>query len=64
DNHQYYNAEYFTEVGEAIMFEEKNLTKDVLAQKIEEMLQKEVIKKGKIILDAEKRIADVILKEN
>ncbi|MBA7519791.1 hypothetical protein ES705_11878 [subsurface metagenome] len=46
------------------MFEEKNLTKDVLAQKIEEMLQKEVIKKGKIILDAEKRIADVILKEN
>ena len=64
DNHQYYNAGYFTGVGDAILLEEKNLTKELLVQRIEERLHTKVKKKIKIILDAEKRIADVIMKEN
>ncbi len=64
DNHQYYNAEYFIEIGNAVVVEEKNLTKEVLAQKIEKMSHVKVKKKSAIIFDAEKKITDIILQEN
>ncbi len=64
DNHQYYNAEYFTQVGNAVLFDEKKLTKELLTEEIEKMLHRAVQKKSKIIVDAEKTIVDVLLREN
>ena len=63
DNHQYHNAEYFSQSGNAIIIEEKDATKELLAEKIKVMMQRETKTKSEIILDADKRIADVVLKD-
>ena len=61
DSHQYYNAEYFTRIGNAIMIEEEDVTNELLKIKIEEMVKSRVKKKNSIIFDAERKIVDVIL---
>jgi len=63
DNHQLYNAQYFSELGNAIVLEEKKTTEEIIAQKILEMMKRQVENKGEIILDAEKRIVDFVEKE-
>jgi len=64
DDHQYYNAEYFSSIGNATLIHEKDATEKIVAEKITELIQKRVERKTEIISDAEQRIVDVILKEN
>lgn len=63
DNHQYYNAQYFAEIGKSVVIEERDLTKEMLAEMIERTATTKVEKKSEIILDAERRITDIILRE-
>lgn len=63
DNHQYYNAEYFSRVADSVVVEEKDLNADALVQFIEKTVRRKKHKKPGIIIDAEKRIADVIVRE-
>ncbi len=61
DNHQYYNAQYFTKIGQATVLTEEGITEGILAEKIIEMQEYSFAKQGEgIILDAEKRICDII----
>ena len=64
DNHQYYNAQYFTEIGHAAVIEEKDISKEALAEMIERIVRTKVEEKREMILDAERRITDIILQEN
>lgn len=64
DNHQYYNALYFAEIGKSVVIEEKDLTREALAEMIERIVNTNIEKMSGIILDAEKRITDIILREN
>jgi len=63
DDHQYYNAEYFAETGNAVVMREEEVTAEILLKKIMELSS---IRKKKVTLDfnAEKKIVDFILKEN
>lgn len=63
DDHQYYNAEYFARIGHAIAMREEEVTGKIIMEKIRELIHAEITK-ADILLDAEKKIADVILKEN
>lgn len=67
ENHQYHNAMALVRKGAAIIIEEKDLTGELLAEKIEELLsdKNKLLKIGEnarkmAILDANKRIADII----
>lgn len=62
DNHQYFNAQYFVEVAGSVLVEEKNLRTDAMIQLIKQKTCKTPRKKPGIIFDAEKRIADIIVK--
>jgi UDP-N-acetylglucosamine--N-acetylmuramyl-(pentapeptide) pyrophosphoryl-undecaprenol N-acetylglucosamine transferase len=64
DNHQYYNAEYFSSIGNAIVVDEKDVTTELLVEKINELLHCKTKAKTGIITDAEIKIADLILKEH
>ncbi len=64
DNHQYYNAQYFAEIGNAVVIEEKDISKETLAETIERLVHTKVEEKREMILDAERRITDIILQEN
>ncbi len=64
DNHQYYNARYFAEIGKSVVIEERDLTREVLTEMIERIANTRVERKSEVILDAEKRITDIILREN
>ena len=63
DNHQYHNAQYFAEMGNVALIQEKGLTKELLADKIESMMTALPVKKGAVVPDAEKRIVDTVLRE-
>ncbi len=63
DNHQYHNAQYFTKAGNVMLIQEKDLTKELLADKIESMMTAPPVKKGAVILDGEKKIVDTVLKD-
>lgn len=63
DDHQYYNAEYFVKIGNAVMIRENELTEKIIVKKIKELMDTK-LKKPDITFDAEQRIAEVILKEN
>ncbi len=63
DNHQYYNAQYFAEIGKSVVIEERDITREILAELIEKIAVRKV-QKSEIILDAEKRITNIILQEN
>lgn len=63
DNHQYYNGKYFTRLGNAMMLEEKNLTKEILVEKIGQLIAIKDKESSEIMLDAEKRIVDEIEKD-
>lgn len=63
DNHQYYNSGYFIKFGNGVMLEEKGLTKEILMDKITQLLRNEDKETKGIILDAQNRIADEIEKE-
>ncbi|KPJ72410.1 hypothetical protein AMJ52_06420 [candidate division TA06 bacterium DG_78] len=64
DNHQYYNAEYFSSIGNAIMIEEKDVTTELLVEKINEVFHYRTKRKTGVVINAEKKIADVVLKES
>jgi UDP-N-acetylglucosamine--N-acetylmuramyl-(pentapeptide) pyrophosphoryl-undecaprenol N-acetylglucosamine transferase len=64
DNHQYYNAEYFSSIGNAIVIDEKDVTTELLVEKINELLHCKAKSKIGIITDAENKIADLILAES
>jgi UDP-N-acetylglucosamine--N-acetylmuramyl-(pentapeptide) pyrophosphoryl-undecaprenol N-acetylglucosamine transferase len=61
DNHQYYNAEYFSRVGNAILLEEKGLTAEILAVKIRELHGRRLDRKTDIIRNAEQLIVDELM---
>ncbi len=63
DDHQYYNAEHFSQIGNAVVMRERSLTEKMLVKKIMELARINR-KKSTISLDAEKRIVDIILKDN
>ncbi len=63
DNHQYYNAEYFSHIADSAVVEEKDLTADALVHFIEKTVHGKKQREPGIIIDAEKRIADVIVRE-
>jgi UDP-N-acetylglucosamine--N-acetylmuramyl-(pentapeptide) pyrophosphoryl-undecaprenol N-acetylglucosamine transferase len=61
DNHQYYNAEYFARVGEAVVLEEENLTGELLSRQLCELYRKKVHRSARVVKDAEEKIVDVVL---
>jgi UDP-N-acetylglucosamine--N-acetylmuramyl-(pentapeptide) pyrophosphoryl-undecaprenol N-acetylglucosamine transferase len=63
DDHQYFNAKYFAEIGNAIVIREEDATPQLIIKKFAELIDTRS-RKGKIILDAEQRITDLVLKEN
>ncbi|UCG92300.1 MAG: UDP-N-acetylglucosamine--N-acetylmuramyl-(pentapeptide) pyrophosphoryl-undecaprenol N-acetylglucosamine transferase [candidate division WOR-3 bacterium] len=63
DNHQYYNAEFFTRIGNAVVIRERDVTGNLIAEKIIDLIKRDVQKKACITFDAEQRIADMILRE-
>lgn len=63
DNHQYYNAEFFTRIGNAVVIRERDVTGNLIAEKIIDLIKRDVQKKTCITFDAEQRIADMILRE-
>ena len=67
ENHQYYNAKTLEDAGAAILIEEKNLTPELLAKTVEELLadgekRKAMAEAAKrlAVTDANERIYDVI----
>jgi UDP-N-acetylglucosamine--N-acetylmuramyl-(pentapeptide) pyrophosphoryl-undecaprenol N-acetylglucosamine transferase len=63
DRHQYHNASYFAAIGDAVVCEEKDLTAPQLSDKILEMLRRKNLKKTHLIMDAEQRIANCVVKD-
>jgi len=63
DNHQFHNAQYFAEIGGALVLEEKNLTAEILSKTIQKIAGRKVDPNRLIILDAEHRITDKILND-
>jgi UDP-N-acetylglucosamine--N-acetylmuramyl-(pentapeptide) pyrophosphoryl-undecaprenol N-acetylglucosamine transferase len=61
DDHQYYNAEYFTLVGDALLCAEKDLTAEMLAERIRELLKRKMRGAKNIIRDAEENIVAYLL---
>jgi UDP-N-acetylglucosamine--N-acetylmuramyl-(pentapeptide) pyrophosphoryl-undecaprenol N-acetylglucosamine transferase len=60
DNHQFYNAQYFAEIGAAELLEEKNLTKETVVTLIQRLAARKPTRLPGVILDAELRIADLV----
>jgi len=60
DNHQYYNGKYFSQIGNGIMVEEKDIDAQKLTRLIVETMERKEYKKAEIILDAERKIADIV----
>jgi len=63
DDHQYHNAEYFSLMGNAVVMREENVTEKILVEKIIRLISTKK-KKSTINLGAEKKIADIIFKDN
>lgn len=63
DRHQYYNAEYFSRIADSVVIEEKNVTADALVEFIRKTEDRKIRRKPEIIMNAEERIADVIVQE-
>jgi len=63
DDHQYHNALYFTEIGDALLRAEKELTPKDLAKCLRELMKRKRWRQTSLILDAEKKIADLMLKD-
>jgi UDP-N-acetylglucosamine--N-acetylmuramyl-(pentapeptide) pyrophosphoryl-undecaprenol N-acetylglucosamine transferase len=60
DDHQRHNARYFARLGSAEVLDERNASPDVLLRKIVDLLRASGDKNPRVILDAERRIADMI----
>ncbi len=63
DDHQYHNALYFAEIGDALLRVEKGLTPRDVANCIHELMKHKRGKQTSLILDAEKKMADLMLKD-
>jgi UDP-N-acetylglucosamine--N-acetylmuramyl-(pentapeptide) pyrophosphoryl-undecaprenol N-acetylglucosamine transferase len=61
DNHQYYNAQYFSMVGNAMLIEEKNLTAKALAVKIRELYGQSPKARPDIVRNAEEIIVNELM---
>jgi UDP-N-acetylglucosamine--N-acetylmuramyl-(pentapeptide) pyrophosphoryl-undecaprenol N-acetylglucosamine transferase len=61
DDHQYYNAEYFARIGDAIFIREEDLSAEILATRIRELLNRKRVSKTRIVKDAEAKIVEYIL---
>ena len=60
DNHQYYNAEYFARIGNAVVIDEGNLTAEKLMRELSVLLRRKQRKTALVLKDADERIADSI----
>lgn len=62
DDHQYHNAKYFARIGNAVVMRQEQVTGKKIVEKLTELLD---VYRGKadIIWDAEKQIADTILRD-
>ncbi|KPL14531.1 hypothetical protein AMJ74_03200 [candidate division WOR_3 bacterium SM1_77] len=63
DDHQYFNAEYFARVGDALFFTEKNLSSEILSARISELLNRKRGSTKKIVKDAEEKIVNYLLSD-
>lgn len=63
DDHQYHNAIYFAEVGDALVREQAGLTYQELAKSIHVLLRRKKPTRERIIMDAETKIAALLLKD-
>jgi UDP-N-acetylglucosamine--N-acetylmuramyl-(pentapeptide) pyrophosphoryl-undecaprenol N-acetylglucosamine transferase len=63
DDHQYHNALYFTEIGDALLRVEKELTPRDLVKCLRDLLTRKRRKQTSLILDAEKKIADLMFED-
>lgn len=61
DDHQYYNAEYFTQTGNAIILREESLSEQKLAHSITTHIHARG-GKANLVMDAEQRITDAIVR--
>lgn len=62
DDHQYYNAEFFARIGNAVIIRDRDASEHLIAEKIIELLTTVAKKKTDVVFDAEKRIVDIIIK--
>ncbi len=60
DNHQYYNAKYFAEIGDATVLEEGNLTAELVKERLIELLKRAKHKAVRVATDAEDKIVECI----
>jgi UDP-N-acetylglucosamine:LPS N-acetylglucosamine transferase len=63
DRHQYYNAEYFTKIGDALLYDEADITAGMLVQRMQHFLSLKERFGTKIVRDADKRIADCVVRD-
>jgi UDP-N-acetylglucosamine--N-acetylmuramyl-(pentapeptide) pyrophosphoryl-undecaprenol N-acetylglucosamine transferase len=63
DDHQYHNALYFVKIGNALLRVEKELTPKELVGCIHELMKRRSEKKTNLIMDAEKKIADLMIED-
>jgi len=61
DNHQFYNAEYFTSMGDAMVCEEKDVNAQMIIEQIRKFLVQKRKVKAKIPKDAEEKIVDYMI---
>jgi UDP-N-acetylglucosamine--N-acetylmuramyl-(pentapeptide) pyrophosphoryl-undecaprenol N-acetylglucosamine transferase len=62
DNHQYFNAEYFARTGNAMVMREDDATPAAIAQAVMD-LEKKTDRTSSVLLDAEIKIAETVLRE-
>jgi UDP-N-acetylglucosamine--N-acetylmuramyl-(pentapeptide) pyrophosphoryl-undecaprenol N-acetylglucosamine transferase len=63
DNHQYHNAVYFSQIGNAAVHDEQALNADTLCGLVKGLVKARSMKRADTIRDAEKRIADCLVQD-
>ena len=63
DDHQYHNAEYFAQVGDAMVLREQGLSGEMLLTSIKELLRHKRSSTECIVKDAEEKIVDLLLSD-
>lgn len=63
DDHQHHNAVYFSQIGDALVHGEKGLTAEALTELVHQLLKKRSMRRAMTLTDAEKRIADCLMKD-
>ena len=63
DNHQYYNALYFSQVGDAIVLQEQDVNARMIIEQVGQFLAKKKKETVNIPKDAEKKIVDYMVQD-